>query len=368
MTVKFLDLKAAFEEIQTEVEGAVLNSMRSGQYIGGPEVEMFETEFAAYVEAGHCAGVANGMDAIFLALKALGIGPGDEVVVPSNTFIATWLAVAHCGAVPVAVEPDERTFNIDPALIEDALTERTAAIIPVHLYGQPADLDPILAIARKHGLHVIEDAAQAHGARYKGRRIGSHGDIVAWSFYPGKNLGAFGDGGAITTNDAALADRVKMLRNYGSSQRYYNEVVGYNSRLDPLQAAALRVKLRYLDQWNDRRRALANIYSETLRDSALRLPFVPNWAEPVWHLYCVRHNSRDWLRESLTARGIETLIHYPVPPHRQVAFEHMDIEKGAFPIAEAMAAQLISLPIGPAMAQQDAHRVADELQNALKLA
>lgn len=368
MTVKFLDLKASFEEIQTEVERAILNSLRSGQYIGGPEVENFEAEFAAYVDAGHCAGVANGMDAIFLALKALGIGPGDEVIVPSNTFIATWLAVAHCGAVPVAVEPDEQTFNIDPALIEEALTERTAAIIPMHLYGQPADLDPILAIARKHGLHVIEDAAQAHGARYKGRRIGSHGDIVAWSFYPGKNLGAFGDGGAITTNDAALADRIKMLRNYGSSQRYYNEVVGYNSRLDPLQAAALRVKLRYLDQWNDRRRALADIYSETLRDAALRLPFVPNWAEPVWHLYCVRHDARDWLRESLAVRGIETLIHYPVPPHRQIAFEHMDIAKGAFPIAEAMAAQLISLPIGPAMVQQDAHCVADELQNALKLA
>jgi dTDP-4-amino-4,6-dideoxygalactose transaminase len=367
MTVKFLDLKASFEEIQTEIEDAVLNSLRSGQYIGGPEVEMFETEFASYVEADHCAGVANGMDAIFLALKALGIGPGDEVIVPSNTFIATWLAVAHCGAVPVAVEPDEQTFNIDPALIEDALTERTAAIIPVHLYGQPADLDPILAIARKHGLRVIEDAAQAHGARYKGRRIGSHGDIVAWSFYPGKNLGAFGDGGAITTNDAGLADRIKMLRNYGSSQRYFNEVVGYNSRLDPLQAAALRVKLRYLDQWNERRRVLADIYSDTLRDISLRLPFVPNWAEPVWHLYCIRHIERDGLRDSLATRGIETLIHYPVPPHLQTAFEYMRIEKGVYPIAEAMAAQLISLPIGPTMEQHDAHRVADELQNALKL-
>lgn len=368
MTVKFLDLKASFEEIQTEVEGAVLNSLRSGQYIGGPEVEMFESEFATYVQADHCAGVANGMDAIFLALKALDIGPDDEVIVPSNTFIATWLAVAHCGAVPVAVEPDEQTFNIDPALIEDALTERTAAIIPVHLYGQPADLDPILAIARKHGLHVIEDAAQAHGARYKGRRIGSHGDIVAWSFYPGKNLGAFGDGGAITTNDATLADRIKMLRNYGSSQRYYNEVVGYNSRLDPLQAAALRVKLRYLDQWNDRRRALADIYSDELCDTGLRIPFVPNWAEPVWHLYCIRHNQRDGLRERLADRRIETLIHYPVPPHRQTAFEAMKIKNGTFPIAEAMAAQLISLPIGPAMEQREARHVADELRNTLKLA
>lgn len=367
MTVKFLDLKASFEEIQTEIEGAVLNSLRSGQYIGGTEVEFFETEFAAYVEADHCVGVANGMDAIFLALKALGIGPGDEVIVPSNTFIATWLAVAHCGAVPVAVEPDEHTFNIDPALIEGALTERTTAIIPVHLYGQPADLDPILAIARKHGLRVIEDAAQAHGTRYKGRRIGSHSDIVAWSFYPGKNLGAFGDGGAITTNDAVLAHVIKKLRNYGSSRRYFNDVIGYNSRLDPLQAAALRVKLRYLDLWNERRRALADIYSEALRGTSLRLPFVPDWAEPVWHLFCIRHTARDGLRDNLAARGIETLIHYPIPPHRQTAFDHMLIEKGAYPIADAMATQLISLPIGPAMEQHDAHRVADELQHALKL-
>ncbi|MBK6707521.1 MAG: DegT/DnrJ/EryC1/StrS family aminotransferase [Sphingomonadales bacterium] len=367
MTVKFLDLKASFEEVQTEIADAVLATLQSGQYIGGPEVELFESEFAAYVEADHCVGVANGMDAIFLALKALGIGPGDEVIVPSNTFIATWLAVTQCGAVPVAVEPDDQTYNINPALIEDAVTERTTAIVPVHLYGLPADLDPILAIARKHGLRVIEDAAQAHGARYKGRRIGSHGDIVTWSFYPGKNLGAFGDGGAISTNDSELADRIEMLRNYGSRQRYYNEAVGYNSRLDSLQAAALRVKLRYLDMWNERRRVLANIYSEALRETSLRLPVLPSWAEPVWHLYCVRHIQRDGLREYLSAREIETLIHYPVPPHRQKAFEHMNIGEGAFPITEAMAAQLISLPIGPTMKAHDARRVANEIRSALEL-
>jgi dTDP-4-amino-4,6-dideoxygalactose transaminase len=232
-------------------------SLASGYYIGGPEVEAFEAEYAKYCGATHCVGVANGLDALHLALRAMDVGPGDEVIVPSNTYIATWLAVSQCGATPVPVEPDARTYNIDPALIEAAITPRTKVILPVHLYGQPADMDPILAIARKHGLRVLEDGAQAHGARYKGQRLGAHGDAVAWSFYPGKNLGAMGDGGAVTTNDAQLADRIRVLRNYGSRVKYVNEVQGTNSRLDPLQAAILRVKLAHLDEWNARRRAIA---------------------------------------------------------------------------------------------------------------
>src|ERR1035441_7113136 len=250
MTVPFLDLGASYREIQAELESAILASVRSGWYIGGQDVEAFEQEFAAFTETRYCVGVANGLDALRLSLLAMGIGAGDEVIVPSNTYIATWLAVSQSGATPVPVEPVESTYNLDPERIEAAITPRTRAILPVHLYGQPADIDPIVSIAEKHGLRVLEDAAQAHGARYKGRRVGGHGDVVAWSFYPGKNLGALGDAGAVTTNDSELADRIRVLRNYGSRVKYVNEVQGCNSRLDPVQAAALRVKLRHLDEWN----------------------------------------------------------------------------------------------------------------------
>ena len=245
MKIPFLDLSAAYRELKTEINAAVSRVLESGWYILGPEVEAFESEWAAYCEAKHAVGLANGLDALTLALRALDIGPGDEVIVPSNTYIATWLAVTGVGATPVPVEPDVATHNIDPARIEAAITSRTRALLPVHLYGQPADMDPILDIASRHGLRVIEDAAQAHGARYKGKRIGAHGDIVCWSFYPGKNLGALGDAGAITTNDTALAERVALLRNYGSRQKYVNEEAGVNSRLDPIQAAVLRVKLGF---------------------------------------------------------------------------------------------------------------------------
>ena len=239
MKVPFLDLSAAYKELQAEIETAVLASMRTGWYILGPEVDAFERDFATYCEASHCIGVANGLDALHLALIAMGVGPGDEVIVPSNTYIATWLAVSQCGATPVPVEPNEVTYNIDPSRIEAAITPKTKVILPVHLYGQPADLDPILAIAKRHKLKVLEDAAQAHGARYKGKRIGGHGDAVAWSYYPGKNLGALGDGGAITTNDPEIADQLRVLRNYGSRVKYVNEAQGYNSRLDPIQASCL---------------------------------------------------------------------------------------------------------------------------------
>lgn len=347
MNVPFLDLGAAYSELKAEIETAVLASLRSGWYIGGQEVEAFEQEFAAYTETRHCVGVANGLDALHLALRAMDIGAGDEVIVPSNTYIATWLAVSQCGAVPVPVEPLESTCNIDSGLIEAAITPRTKAIIPVHLYGQPADLDPILAIARKHGLRVLEDAAQAHGARYKGKRIGGHGDVVAWSFYPGKNLGALGDAGAVTTNDPDIADRIRVLRNYGSRVKYVNEVQGYNSRLDPLQAAALRVKLKVLDVWNARRAKIAARYTAALAGTGLVLPTVPVWAEPVWHLYVVQSSRRESLQKTLDKAGIGSLIHYPIPPHLQQAYAKSGYVKGQFPIAERLASQVLSLPIGP---------------------
>jgi dTDP-4-amino-4,6-dideoxygalactose transaminase len=361
MNVPFLDLGAAYREIQTEIESAILASLRSGWYIGGQNVEDFEQEYAAYTATEHCVGVASGLDALHLALLALGIGAGDEVIVPSNTYIATWLAVSQCGATPVPVEPAS-TYNLDPSKIEAALTPRTKVILPVHLYGQPADLDPILALARKHGLRVLEDAAQAHGARYKGRRIGGHGDAVAWSFYPGKNLGALGDAGAVTTNNPEIADRVRVLRNYGSRVKYVNEVKGYNSRLDPVQAAALRVKLKYLDEWNTRRAAIAARYSAELAGSGFLLPAVPKWAEPAWHIYVVQHAKRDATQRALREAGIQTQIHYPIPPHLQAAYSNAGYAAGRFPIAESMSSQLLSLPMGPQMENADVEFVIDALK------
>ena len=294
-------------------------------------------------------GVGNGLDALHLALLAMEVGSGDEVIVPSNTYIATWLAVSQCGAVPVPVEPDEATYNLDPARVEAAITTRTRAILPVHLYGLPADLDPILAIGERHGVRVLEDAAQSHGARYKGRRLGAHSDAVAWSFYPGKNLGALGDAGAVTTNDAELAERVRVLRNYGSRVKYVNEVRGVNSRLDPLQAAVLTVKLEHLDEWNARRARIADRYRQALSGSGLVLPSVPEHATPAWHLFVVRHPRRDALAAALAERGIGTLVHYPIAPHRQAAYADLGFGAGAFPMAERMAEEVLSLPLWPQM-------------------
>ena len=366
MNVPFLNLGSAYEELQTELESEILRSLRSGWYIGGADVEAFEAEFAAYTETKQCIGVANGLDALHMALRAMEIGAGDEVIVPSHTFIATWLAVSQCGATPVPVESAEGTYNLDPERVERAITARTKAIIPVHLYGQPADLDPILAVARRHGLRVLEDAAQAHGSRYKGKRVGGHGDAVAWSFYPGKNLGALGDGGAVTTNDPEIADRLRMLRNYGSHVKYVHELQGYNSRLDPVQAAALRVKLRVLDTWNARRVKIAARYTAELAGTGLLLPAVPEWAEPVWHLYVVQFSRRDELQEALKAAGIGTLIHYPIPPHLQKAYAGAGFAKGAFPAAERMANQLLSLPIGPQMSEQETDAVIAAVQSAAR--
>jgi dTDP-4-amino-4,6-dideoxygalactose transaminase len=350
MIVPFLDVGRTYLELREEFDAAYRRVMASGWYILGEEVEAFEQEWAAYCGTKHCVGLGNGLEALHLALRAMGVGPGDEVIVPSNTYIATWLAVSYAGATPIPVEPDERTCNIDPARIEAAITPRTKVILPVHLYGQPADMDPINGIASRHGLKVLEDAAQAHGARYKGRRTGGLGDAAGWSFYPGKNLGAFGDAGAVMTNDDDLADKLRVLRNYGSRVKYENEVKGFNSRLDPLQAAFLRVKLRYLDEWNDRRRQLADIYLGSLAGfDGLALPSVPEGVEPCWHLFVVRHPRRELLQQHLTEEGVGTLIHYPVPPHRSGAYAADAGRLGELPTADMLASTVLSLPMGPHM-------------------
>lgn len=363
MKIPFLELKAAYAELKEELDAAYRRVAESGWYILGSEVGAFENEYASFCETNYCVGVASGLDALHLALRALGVGPGDEVIVPSNTYVATWLAVGQCGATPVPVEPAEYTYNIDPGRIEPVITPRTKVILPVHLYGQPSDMEPILQIARKYGLRVLEDAAQAHGARYKDRRIGSHGDAVAWSFYPGKNLGAMGDGGAVTTNDPDIADRLRVLRNYGSRVKYINEIQGFNSRLDPIQAAVLRVKLKYLDEWNDRRRKIAQTYSASLDETGLLLPVVPAWANPVWHLYVVRCPMRDVLHQRLKEAGIETLIHYPIPPHRQRAYVDNGFALKTFPVAERIACEVLSLPIGPHLTDLDLKYIVTNIKN-----
>jgi dTDP-4-amino-4,6-dideoxygalactose transaminase len=300
-----------------------------------------------------------------LVLRAWGVGPGDEVIVPSNTYIATWLAVSHVGATPVPVEPDPQTFSIDPARVEAAITSRTKVLLPVHLYGQPADMDALLPIARRHGLMVLEDGAQAHGARLRGRVIGAHGDAVAWSFYPGKNLGALGDGGAVTTSDPQLAQQLRVLRNYGSQRKYHNEVIGWNSRLDELQAALLSTKLPLLDHDNACRIRIAERYLEGLRGLPITLPTVPAWLTPAWHLFVVRHPVRDELAQRLAARGVQTLIHYPVPPHRQPAYASLGMADGAFPLSERLHAEVLSLPIGPTQTDAQTDQVIEALRSVL---
>lgn len=346
--IPFLDLKAAYLELKNELDAAYQRVMSSGWYVLGEEVEIFEREFAEYCGTKHCIGVGNGLDALHLILRGYDISVGDEVIVPSNTFIATWLAVSYAGATPVPVEPNIDTYNIAPKGIEMAITERTKAIMPVHLYGQPAEMDAINQIASKYNLKVIEDAAQAQGARYKDERTGSLGDAAGFSFYPGKNLGAYGDAGAVTTNDDDLAEQIRMLRNYGARTKYYNEIKGYNSRLDPLQAAFLRVKLKYLDEWNARRAEVAKYYLANLSlVSELILPSVSEQVDPVWHLFVVRHPKRDNLQKHLENNGVNTIIHYPVPPHQSNAYEEIK-NKNCF-LAENIARTVMSLPISPQM-------------------
>lgn len=344
-----LELAPIYLELKEELDLAYFRFMESGWYVLGKEVASFEEEYAAYCEASHCVGVAHGLDALHLALRVLDCGLGAEVIVPSNTYIATWLAVTQAGATLVPVEPNHSSFNMDPAQVEAAITPRTKVILATNLYGQPCDYDPLLEICRKHDIKLVIDNAQAHGARYKGRRVGGIADLECHSFYPSKNLGAYGEAGAITTNDADLADRIRVIRNYGSRVRYQNEVAGYNSRLDELQAAFLRVKLRHLDDWNARRSALAQQYFQQLSsvNSQTVLPFVPAWADPVWHLFVIRHPKRDALQKHFADAGIQTIIHYPIPPHLSGAYQSLGFGNGAFPIAEQLAGEVLSLPIGP---------------------
>jgi dTDP-4-amino-4,6-dideoxygalactose transaminase len=363
--IAFLSLHDAYLELKVEIDTAIQRVLDGGWYIAGPEVEAFETEWAEYCGAKHAVGVANGLDALVLALRALGVGKGDEVIVPSHTFIATWLAVSSVGAIPVPVDPEPGTYTIDPSGIARAITARTRAIIPVHLYGHPADLNPILALAREHGLFVVEDAAQSHGARYHGKRIGAHGDIVCWSFYPGKNLGAMGDAGAITTDNADLAQSIRLLGNYGSSRKYVHAMQGVNSRLDPIQAAVLRAKLRHLDAWTDRRKSLADGYSVALEDLGLVLPQVAAYADHVWHLYVVQTDRREALMEQLAKAGIGSLIHYPIPPHMQEAYGHLGIPADGFPRARQLATNVLSLPMGPQVPVHAPQAVRDVLQAAM---
>ena len=363
--IPFHDLRAVNLRHRDALHEALERVLQSGWFILGPETKHFEQDFAAYCEAKHCIGVGNGLDALHLILRAYGIGAGDEVIVPSNTFIATWLAVSFAGATPIAVEPDERTYNLDPSRIEAAITSRTRAIVAVHLYGLPADMAAIRAIAQRHDLKVIEDAAQAHGARCEGRRAGSLGDAAAFSFYPAKNIGALGDAGAITTDDDRLAEAVRALGNYGSRTKYRHDIKGFNTRLDELQASFLRVKLMSIDADNQRRSAIAQRYLDALCSSELILPVVPADRSHVWHLFVVRCKRRTDLQERLAANGVQTLIHYPLSPHLQGAYRDLELATGSFPIAERLHEEVLSLPIGPTMEDGDVNATVAALVDAL---
>lgn len=362
--VPFLDLKAATGELREELDQAIARVLDSGRFILGEEVEEFEREFAAYCGARHSVGVASGLDALQLILRGFGIGAGDEVVVPSNTYIATWLAVSSVGARVVPAEPDRATYNLDPERAEAAVTARTRAILAVHLYGQPADMQALSCIASRHGIKLIADAAQAHGAQYRGFPPSRLADASAFSFYPTKNLGALGDAGAIVTDDDHLAERVRLLRNYGSRQKHSNEAKGVNSRLDPLQAAVLRVKLKRLDEWNGRRRKIAEWYREAFDGLPnLVLPCVGQGCQPGWHIFAVRHPERDWLEAQLIQAGIGIAIHYPVPPHLSTAYADAGFRPGDFPIAEDLAATELSLPMNPQLTRQQVAEVINAVKH-----
>ena len=365
MKVPFLSLRGAGEELRAELDLAWRTVLESGTYILGEQVRSFEREFAAYCGAKHCVGVGNGLEALTLVLRAWDIGPGHEVIVPSNTYIATWIAVSATGATPVPVEPDPATCNIDPGRIAAALTPRTRAILPVHLYGLCADMGPIMELAAKRGLKVLEDAAQAHGARCGSKRAGALGHAAAFSFYPTKNLGALGDAGAVVTDDAKLAARVARLRNYGFSERYRNEELGSNSRLDELQAALLRVKLGHLDAWNARRARLAALYLELLEGCPLQLPRAPVGFEHAWHLFVVRAAHRDRVQADLAAAGVGTLIHYPIPPHLQAAYRGLGVAAGSLPVSERMHGEVLSLPLSPHHSEEQIRYVAAQLRACL---
>lgn len=361
--VKFLNLKKINNTYKKEIDVAIGKVFNSGWYILGKEVGKFEESFAKFCGVNYAIGVANGLDALVISLRALGIGKGDEVIVPSNTYIATILAISANGAIPVLVEPDEKNLNIDPEKIEAAITSKTKAIMPVHLYGQACDMTRIMKIAKKHKLKIVEDCAQAHGARHNGKRVGTFGDCNGFSFYPGKNLGALGDGGIITTNDKKIADKVRALRNYGSAVKYENLFKGYNSRLDEIQAGILSVKLKHLDSDNNKRRKIAKYYLDNMKNPEIILPKVTDSkAEShVWHLFVVRCENRDELKKYLADNGIETIIHYPIAPHKQNAYAELKNLK--LPISERIHKEVLSLPISPVMGINEAKYVVKIINN-----
>ena len=363
LPVPFVDLKAQYQSIKTEIDEAIARVIENTSFILGPEVAVFEEAFANYVGARFCVGLNSGTAALHLALLACGIGPGDEVIVPTNTFFATAETVSCVGATPVFMDADPISYTIDVGRIEDSITARTRALIPVHLYGQSADLNPIFDLARRKNLFVIEDAAQAHGAEYKGRRVGALGDIGCFSFYPGKNLGAYGEAGAVVTNDEEVAHRVRMLRDHGSEQKYRHEIIGYNFRLEGIQAAVLNVKLRHLDAWNDARRAHAARYRELLRDTNLILPTEMSYAHHVYHVFAVQSAARDDLQAKLTQAGIQTNIHYPIPIHLQPAYASLGYRRGDFPEAERQCDRVLSLPMFAELTDEQIQSVANTIAN-----
>ena len=361
MKIPFVTFKPMEAEIDTELRDAFCRVYTRSWYIEGVEDKAFEKAFAEYCDSKYCVGVGNGLDALMLALKALEVGYGDEVIVPSNTYIATALAVTYVGATPVFVEPDIRTFNIDPSRIEEAITEKTKAIMPVHLYGQPCDMDPIITIAKQHNLYIIEDCAQAHGATYKGKVIGSFGDAAGFSFYPGKNLGALGDAGATVTNDEELAKKVRALGNYGSDYKYHHVYKGNNSRLDELQAAFLAAKLPHLDKMNEERRRIAQMYIDGIKNEEVILPYIPEYANPVWHIFGIRCKRRDELEKFLNDAGIGTNKHYPIPMHLQECYKDLGFKEGDFPVAEEISATELSIPMYYGMTDEEVQYVIDKV-------
>ncbi|PVY43035.1 DegT/DnrJ/EryC1/StrS family aminotransferase [Pontibacter virosus] len=363
MKIPFLNFEPMHAAVKAEMQLAFEQVYDSYWYVMGKCLTDFERAYSQFSNVEHTIGVSNGLDALHLALKALGVGPGDEVIVPSNTYIATALAASYVGATPVFVEPNPLTYNIDPFNIEKAITAKTKAIIPVHLYGQACEMREIMDIAFKHGIYVVEDNAQAHGATYQNKITGSWGHVNGTSFYPGKNLGALGDGGSVTTNDAILAQRVRVLRNYGSQIKYKNEVIGYNMRLDELQAAFLNVKLKHLKAWTMQRKQIADWYNEALQGvNGLTIPYVHQDATHVYHLYVVKTNRREELQKYLTDRGIGTLIHYPIPPYLQEAYLHLNLSEGNFPVAKELANTCLSLPLWPGMKFEEVYFVAEEIK------
>jgi dTDP-3-amino-3,4,6-trideoxy-alpha-D-glucose transaminase len=367
MQIPFVDLQSQYQTIKAEIQPAINRVLEKGDFVLGQAVRDFEVAFADYCGVAHVVGVDSGYSALELILRAYDLGPGDEVITAANTFAATVFAIQNCGATPVLVDIDPATYNMNPELVAAAITPATKAIMPVHLYGHPVDMDPIMALAEEHNLLVIEDAAQAHGARYKGRRAGSLGHAAGFSFYPGKNLGAYGDGGAVATNDATLAEKIRLLRNLGMPVKYKHTVRGYNRRLDTMQAAVLCVKLQYIDEWNESRRKAAAYYEQLLQPLPVITPKTAVWAEPVHHLYVVRVEDRAALQEALQAAGVATGLHYPIPVHMQPAFSDLGYEQGDFPITEQFAEKILSLPIFPEIDETALSYIVDHIKSFMRV-